>query len=559
MEKNEYQCLLLSDFTIDNLGGYLSTDKEYPKIKSIVAPFNQVSQILIDENSRYWKNYQDFLLIWTQPASVVKSFKEMIDFEIVSLKKILTEVDEYSSLLVKASKRVKSIFVPTWVIPSYNRGFGMLDMKKSIGLSNTLMQMNLRLAENVDKVSNIFLFNTERWISLAKYPFIPKLIHTAKIAFGKEVFKEACNDIKAAIRGLIGESKKIIIVDLDNTLWGGIVGDIGWENLILGGHNFIGEAFQDFQRKLKSMTNRGILLGIVSKNEETIALEAIKKHPEMVLKMEDFAGWKINWNDKAQNILELVSELNLGLQSVVFIDNSQFERERVKEALPEVFVPDWPNDVTLYVSTFLSLSCFDTATLSKEDLDRVKMYSAERNRKNLKKNVTSLKEWLESLNITVQVCELNESIFQRTIQLINKTNQMNLTTRRITENELLDWVKKESHRLWTFRVSDKFGDSGLTGILSIKREGDSVRIVDFILSCRVMGREIEHAMLFTVIQYTQKICLRSIYAKYIPTAKNKPCLDFLKNSGLKYDNKNTFFWHTKDDYILPSHIELKFV
>ena len=155
-------------------------------------------------------------------------------------------------------------------------------------------------------------------------------------------------DLKAGLNGLDGRGRKLIVVDLDDTLWGGIVGEVGWEQLKLGGHDHVGEAFADFQRALKGLNRRGILLAIASKNEERVALEGIAQHPEMVLSLDDFAGWRIDWEDKAQNIADMVAELNLGLQSVVFIDDNPAERSRVREALPEVFVPEWPADPALY-------------------------------------------------------------------------------------------------------------------------------------------------------------------------------------------------------------------
>src|SRR5262249_53417094 len=157
--------------------------------------------------------------------------------------------------------------------------------------------------------------------------------YLGKIPFSNDVFKDAVSDVKTAIRGLSGQSKKLVILDLDDTLWGGIVGDIGWQDLVLGGHHPIGESLVDFQKELKALKNRGILLAVVSKNEESIALEAIRNHPEMVIKERDLVGWRINWNDKAANIADLVRELNIGLDSVVFVDDNPVERARVREAL----------------------------------------------------------------------------------------------------------------------------------------------------------------------------------------------------------------------------------
>lgn len=552
--------ILISDFTIDNLSNCLKNDGDSPLVDITVAPFGQVSSVLMQKDLDCWKSNLDFAVIWTRPESISKSFHDLLLYKNASIKAILKEVDEYSSLILSVLDRVKCIVVPMWVFPSHHRGFGMLDMKTGVGIANTLMHMNLRLSENLDKTSNIYVLNTQKWIELAgKKAFNPKLWYMGKIAFGNEVFMEAVKDIKSALRGISGNAKKLIILDLDDTLWGGIVGDSGLENIKLGGHDHIGEAYVDFQLALKSLTNRGILLGIVSKNEESIALETIQKHPEMVLRMEDFAGWKINWQDKAQNIVDLVTELNLGLQSVVFIDDNPVERARVREALPEVFVPEWPEDKTLYKSTLLSLHCFDTPSISTEDLDRTKMYVAERQRKNLKKNVGSLDEWLKTLDIKVKIEELNKTNLQRTVQLLNKTNQMNLSTRRMKESELVKWVEQNDHKLWTFRVSDKFGDSGLTGIISLEVENKTGRgrITDFILSCRVIGRKIEGAMLHSVTRYAQSIQLNEIYAKYIPTSKNNPCLEFWKRSGFEHNPEdNVFIWNTKDDYVLPACIQI---
>jgi len=378
-----------------------------------------------------------------------------------------------------------------------------------------------------------------------------------KIPFGNEVFKAAARDIKAALRGMLGYARKLIIVDLDETLWGGIVGDAGWENLVLGGHHHIGEAYADFQQALKSMQNRGILLAVVSKNEEQVALEAIRKHPEMVLKLEDFAGWRINWQDKVQNIIDLMTELNLGLQSAVFIDDNPVERARVKESLPEVLVPDWPEDPLFYPAALLSLGCFELPSLSREDLARTTLYLSENKRRELKQTVGSLEDWLTRLSIRVQVEKLHPANLQRATQLLNKTNQMNLSTRRMSEAELMAWAEQEHHRLWTLRVSDKFGDAGLTGILSLEIQNRNAQIVDFILSCRVLGRKIEETMLATAIHHAQSLGIQNVYARYTPTAKNKPCLDFFKSLAPRFQQQgDCFVRDRKLPFPVPEHIEL---
>ena len=558
MNENKFRSVLISDFNIDILSGYLNNDESLPVVETTVATFGQVIPLLMQENLEYWNDDFDFTLIWTRPEGVINSFNDLLANKNPSIKDILNEVDQFAVLLSNISQRISTIFVPTWTVPSYIRGLGMLDMKKDIGIANTLMQMNIRLAEKLDHCSNVYLLDIQKWINNAgKYAFNPRLWYRGKVAFGNDVYKETVRDIKSALNGIHGHSKKLVILDLDNTLWGGVVGDLGWENIVLGGHDPIGEAFIDFQTALKSLANRGILLGIVSKNEESTALEAINNHPEMVLKSKDFAGWKINWQDKAQNIVDLVSDLNLGLQSAVFIDDNPLEQARVREAFPEVLVPEWPDDSMLYIRALNGLRCFDTPSISKEDIERTKMYANEQQRNILRRNLGSLDDWLMGLDIKIQAEELIEVNLQRTIQLLNKTNQMNLTTRRMTEKELVDWVGDKNHMLWTFRVSDKFGDSGLTGIISLEVLNNNCRIVDFILSCRVIGRKVEETMLYTAIQYAKSLGLSHINAEYIPSQKNKPCLEFWQRSGFHSDKDgHSFIWDLQKEYDLPHQIKV---
>ena len=558
MDKQQHTCVLVSDFNLQNFCGYLANDPGFPLINAIPAPFGQTVSTLLHQDAPCWQNTPDVAVIWTQPQAVIPDFNALLRYEQVRLQKVLQQVDEYSSLLVTMSEWVKYAFVPSWVLPSYRSVFGVLDMKTEIGLTNTIMRMNLRLAENLEKTSNIYVFNTHRWIEQAgNHAFNPKLWYLGKIVFGNEVFKAAVRDIKAALGGMLGFARKLIILDLDDTLWGGIVGDVGWENLVLGGHHHLGEAYVDFQQALKSMKNRGILLAIVSKNEEPVALEAIRKHPEMVLKLEDFAGWRINWQDKAQNVVDLMAELNLGPQSAVFIDDSPAERARINESLPEVHVPDWPEDPLFYPSALLSLGCFEMPSLSQEDLVRTTLYLSENKRQALKKTVGSLEEWLSRLSLRVQVEELHPANLQRAAQLLNKTNQMNLSTRRLPEAELMAWAENKHHRLWTLRVSDKFGDAGLTGIVSLDIQGQSAQIVDFILSCRVMGRKIEEAMLATAINHVRESGVKDVFARYIRTSKNKPCLDFFQSLAPRFQQQgDRFIGDGKMPYPVPEHIEL---
>ena len=499
---------------------------------------------------------QNFCFVWSSLEGAVPSFRKMLDFDTVDRAALFAEVSYFADCVKKCHAGFKATFVASWTLPSFYRGLGILDFQNSTGLRRLTLEMNLALIKELEGVAGIYVLDSSRWLEVTANPWSPKLWYLSKTPYRSEVFGRAAQDLKVAVGTVLGSARKLLVIDLDDTLWGGIIGDVGWENIVLGGHDHRGEAFVDFQRALKSLRNRGILLAIASKNQEEIALQAFENRPEMVLKLEDFAGWRINWNDKAANIAALASALNLGLQSVVFIDDNPVERARVREALPEVLVPEWPDDKTSYASTLLQLDCFDLPQITDEDRSRGQLYLNEREREKGKAEYQSVEEWLHSLETVVGVEELNQSNVPRVIQLLNKTNQMNLSTRRMTENELGAWLKQERRKLWAFRVRDKFSDSGLTGILSLEAGSNGCRIVDFVLSCRVMGRDIERVMVAVAIQYSRSLGVSELTAKYLETAKNKPCRDFWLKSGLTQCVENTFSWDFTRPYPLPAHIEV---
>ena len=544
--------ILISDFTINNLGGFLSNSEGEPAIASVIAPFNQVQQVLLDGKMDCWSANPDFAVVWCQPERVIYSFNSLLNNENVKIEILLKEVDQFSELLKNLSGRVKFTLVASFTIDP--KRFTGLTAYKEAGIIQVLQQLNLRLSKNLSETNSFYLLDAQQWINTAgTNAYQDKLWYLSKIPFHNSVFEKAAREIKSAVRGILGLSKKLIIVDLDDTIWGGIVGDAGMENLVLGGHDPLGEAYADVQRELKSLVNKGILLGIVSKNEESTALDAIEKHLEMFIRKKDLAGWKINWNDKAQNISDLVKQLNLGLDFVIFIDDNPVERARVREALPAVFVPEMPSDKLLYPSFIRSLDCFNTTAASREDAERTKLYKEEEFRSQSLNTFQSLEEWLKTIDIKIKAEPVSKKNIQRVAQLLNKTNQMNLRTRRMSEQGIMDWLENKTNLMWAFSVSDKFGDAGLTGITGVSILDGNAQLTDFILSCRVMGRKTEEMMLGFAIQQAAKNKYKKLVAEYLPTEKNKPCLGFFENSGMNRTNTK-FEWDCAKHYTVPPYI-----
>lgn len=527
---------LIADFNADVFARYLTnTLRPAPRLE--VTPFGQVHQSLAAERPAD----DGSTIVWARAEAAIASFGRAAELEDVRHEDVLAEVDAFADQLIRYSKSVRHLFVCAWTTAPGRRGYGLLDYRHGLGIASLVARMNIRLAERLSESLNVHILDTERWIREAgpKAP-APKMWYAGKVPFGNAVFEQAALDVAAALEGIAGTSRRLIVLDLDNTLWGGVVGENGAEGVTLGGHDHVGEAFVDFQRGLLALRRRGIQLAVVSKNDEPVAMDAIDRHPEMVLRRADLAGWRINWNDKARNVAELVAELNLGLASAVFIDDSAIERARVRETFPEILVPEWPSDPAQYRAALEALRCFDVPAISDEDRQRGSMYAAERERKASFERVGSLDDWLATLDIRVEAEPLSPANLKRAAQLFNKTNQMNMSTRRLTEQELVAWAAEPSRRLWTLTVSDRFGASGLTGIVSVEMDGETARLTDFLLSCRVMGRRVEESMLFLAESFAHAKGAREMVADFVPTKRNAPCLQFFEASGMERRGEHRF-------------------
>jgi FkbH-like protein len=545
---------LIADSTITDLAAALrrSDPALGPDIEVAIAPYDQVVQQL-HGLAAHDSTGLDFCVVWTRPEAAIPRFRALMEHGAVTVDAVLEDVDEFAALVRRARPGAGCILVPTWTIDPGRREPRMADMRNG-GVANTLLHMNLRLAAAFDSDPSVILLDAQRWGGAPSEGSNAKLWYLGKVAFGRDVFARAAADVRSALRGISGATRKLIVVDLDDTLWGGVVGDVGWERLRLGGHDAVGESFADFQRELRSLKSRGVLLAIASKNEEAVALEAIARHPEMILREDDFAAFRINWGDKAENVAAMAQELNLGLQSVVFIDDNPVERARVRDALPEVFVPDWPADKLLYVPALLQLGCFDSPGVTSEDRNRTSLYTEERKRRQDKAGHQSLEAWLDGLQTRVRFAPLNAGTLARAAQLLNKTNQMNLRTRRLSEAQLSEWAAAPAHELWTVHVSDRFGDAGLTGLLGLEIQPHRLSITDYVLSCRVMGRGVEETIVAAAVERARTLGVSEVVAEYARTEKNKPCLEFWRRSGFVTPDNATFAWDAGRPYAVPSYI-----
>lgn len=544
--------VLVSDLNLTNFANILKSQAG-PLLDVRVAALDNVVPVLHGLTAT-----DGSAVVWTQPGKVAAGFQRARQFAPVAIDEILSDVDHFAQAIRAAASVLKAVYVPLWQI-NPAESYGLQEMRHSTGVHGLLLQMNARLSEKLADLSNVHLMNTARWMQgVGTGAWSQRMWYLTKTPFSNEVFLAAAKDLIAHMERSQGLAIKLIVLDLDDTLWGGVVGDDGWQNLHLGGHDPIGESFVDFQRTLKALKDRGILLAIASKNEESVALEAMEKHPEMILRRTDMVAIRIDWNDKASNIQSIIQELNLGARSVMFIDDNPVERSRVKEFLPEVFVPDWPENKLLYTEKLRSLPVFNLDAISAEDLARTQMYQEEVVRERSKAAFGEVEAWLRSLETTVTAACVDEGDFARVHQLFLKTNQFNLSTWRPSEKELRERMQQPACQIWSFRVSDRFGDAGLTGVLGLDLSHPETAVIsDLILSCRVMGRQVEETLLhvaFVMAELAEKV---RIEAHFKPTAKNKPCLDFMLHSGFESSGEGpTFTWSMDRPYPCPTSLKL---
>lgn len=537
--------VLLSDFETRNLGLALQS-LGGDGVNVVSGLYGQVAQHLLDGGDPLWAEPTDAVVVWTTPAHASPAFQAAVSGHAWRPDELDRDVEAHVELLARAASRAGMVLIPTWVVDSSARNRGLVSTRSGSGVHHALTRMNLRLMEAAEPRTGLFVLPAERWLFAAGAgAFSWKHWYLAKCPFGLEVMKAAASDVLGAVASLRGAAKKLLIVDLDDTLWGGILGEEGVEGLRLGGHDAVGEAFVDFQRAIAALARTGTLLAIASKNDEALALEAIETHPEMVLRRKDFAAHRINWDDKAGNVASITEELSLGLDAVVFIDDSPAERDRVRSALPEVTVPDWPADKLLYAQTLRALRHFDTPSISAEDRERAGQYDAERSRRGLLDRVGSVEEWVRSLEVSVHVAALDAASLPRAAQLLNKTNQMNLSTRRMGASELLAWAESPGHTLLTVRAADRLGDYGLVGLLGLRQDDSATEVVDFVLSCRAMGRGIEAAMLRVARELSRREGKPRLVARYRKSDRNAACLKTLRELAPALDGEtSTFIWET---------------
>jgi FkbH-like protein len=429
--------------------------------------------------------------------------------------------------------------VPPWRILANH------ESRHPAGLSHFLMRLSLAIADQAP--SYVIIHDVDHLAALrGRLAWSdPRFYYYAKMPCASQYLADYAHSVASLIAAQKGRSRKCLVLDLDNTLWGGIVGEDGIAGIRLGQGDPEAEAFVDFQRYVKALGGRGVLLAVCSKNEDSTAREVFDRHPAMVLKLSDFACFMANWNDKAANLRVIATQLNIGLDSLVFVDDSPAEGDLIRRLLPEVAVPEMPDDPAKYVETLEKFRYFQVVSLAEEDLKRTQYYRADESRAAVASAAGSLEEFLTSLDMRARVAPVEEATIERCAQLINRSNQFNLTTRRTTAGEVRSRMKCQEWVTLTVSLSDRFGDNGLISVLMARVENGELLIDTWVMSCRVVKRTVESFLMNELRAVAEGLKMTSIRGEYIPTPKNILVRDHYQDMGFSkasVDAKGRAIW-----------------
>ncbi len=524
---------VLSSFTIDPIRPYLRVGcLERDVWADIFIPaFNQFTQQLLTPQSELYLFQPDVCFLHVPPEALAAAdpsgglTASQVEPTLEAVRTLVRAFRSHGNGHLVIANFAAPAWFPYWL--------------QEDETSRVCALLNDGLRKIAEETSGVHILDYERLSAYHGKESVAdaRLRHIARMEIGDKFLPKLATMMLGYVIALRGFSRKCVVLDLDNTLWGGVVGEEGPAGIHLG-PEFPGSAFVEFQQSLLALHRRGVILAINSRNNEADALEVLREHPAMVLRSEHFAAMQINWRDKSQNIEDIARQLNLGLEAMVFIDDSPVERDLMRRHRPEVLTPEWPSDPVLYRAALESMCDFATLAVTQEDLARGTMYAAEAERETFKKRSDNLEGYLFGLGMEVRINRAERGDLARVHQLIHKTNQFNLTTRRHSAADLEAFLSKDETLVYVLRNRDMFGDNGLVGVAILVREneeasGSTWRIDSLLMSCRVLGRTIETGFLQHLLEALKSRGCRTVIGEFVPTKKNGFVKDFYAEAGFQ--------------------------
>jgi len=525
---------LVGNATLEPLSGALiaTAARHGIALECVAADFGQVIQEAMSPNSRINKAKPDAVLLALDYRGL--PLRAGL-FDTATAAATVSEAIEFIEVLRRSFREhagapciVQTIASPPETL------FGHRDRAEPGTPRALITAFNQRVVEHIRDSNDVLLdiaalaetVGTASWYS-------PTQWNVAKFSFDAKFLPLYADHVCRVVAALRGKSRKCLILDLDNTIWGGVIGDDGLEGIVIGQGDATGEAYQDVQRAALALRERGIVLAVSSKNEDDVARSAFLHHPEMILRQDHIAVFQANWKDKATNIASIADELSLGRDAMVFLDDNPAERALVREALPEVAVPELPTDPAYYARTLFAAGYFEAVAFSNEDRQRAQFYTDNARRAALRDQVADLEGYLSSLQMRIEFSPFDANGRSRITQLINKSNQFNLTTRRYTEAEVAGLQADPSYFTMQVRLSDRFGDNGMISVIICRSSGADWEIDTWLMSCRVLGRCVEETVLSELLRHARQAGAQRLIGTYIPTEKNKMVRDHYARLGFE--------------------------
>jgi FkbH-like protein len=527
---------LLATFTVDSLVPYLEVEAARQGFGAEVymAPFNSIKQELLHSRSGCVQFRADAVFVLQLLTDVCPPLADdylVLDTD-VRERHVTTVIGELTASLREFRKHCPATVVVGNFTRPIHPPLGIYEAMAPGAQSEAIHKLNTRLAAEIGGVSGVHVLDFDRLCADVGYRHWrdDKLWYLGRSPMSAQLLPALARTQAVFIQAIKGAPRKCLVLDLDNTLWGGVVGEAGVAGIQLG-QTYPGNVYRDFQQAVLALQRRGILLAINSKNNAADVDEVFASHPDMVLTKDHFASIRINWQEKSANMVEIARELNIGVDSLVFFDDSPVERALIRQTLPEVLTLEVPSDPVQYVRVLQESGAFERLSLTEEDLRRGQMYQEETARRRLEEQAASLEDFLKSLTLKVGIAAVDQFSFPRVLDLLQKTNQFTLTTRRHSSAQLAAMVEDPRWGVFSLRSGDRFGDNGIVGV-AIVHSGDAGANIDsFLMSCRVIGRGIETAFLAHLVDWAKRRGLPTLEGEFIPTAKNAPAADFYARHG----------------------------
>ena len=524
LKSNPYNITILSNITVHQIMEIL----EYPlRTEGLNANVEIGDYDNIVQDSKKYQDSNAVIVFW-ELSNIVDGLQFRIElFNNDQLDEIIEKTKSEIDLVLKNLGKTSLVLINKFTglhFCSFNLGKNNLE-KLADQLNQYLenkISVNVRLVELEKVITNVGL---EESLDLRYY-------YSSKALYTVDFFKSYAEHVKPFIMSVNGKARKALIFDCDNTLWKGILGEDGFDNIEMSTRTKGGAIFSEIQAMALALNKQGILIGLCSKNNPEDVEGVIKTHPDMQLREKHITINKSNWSDKVSNLKEIAQELNIGLDSLVFVDDSSFEVNLIREHLPEITVLQVPERLYVYPKMLReNFGLFYNLSFTAEDRKKIDMYRQQVKRETVKKKFTGIEDYLASLELKITIHLDDESIVPRMSQMSQKTNQFNLTTKRYTEDNIKNFIENDASKAFTFSVTDKFGDSGVTGLCIINIDDDSkaADIDTLMMSCRIIGRNLEYAFIDYIIDVLKENKINNVKAKYIRTQKNEQVKEFYDN------------------------------